>query len=70
MYAGNDTMLTSATCTQIWKIKKDINIKPSIYIKFGFHHYLFHDKILKTRLHLPIFAQYFFKKLFSVILNN
>ena len=50
--------------------KKAINIKPSIYIKFGFHHYLFHDKIFKTRPHLPIFAQYFLKKSFSLILNN
>jgi len=58
------TMLTSATCTQIWEIKKAINIKLSIYIKFGFHHYLFHDKIFKTRPHLTIFAQYFKKIIF------
>ena len=41
------------------EIKKTIYTKPSIYIKFGLHYHHFHDKIFKTRPHLPIFPQYF-----------
>ena len=38
--------------------KKTINLKLCIQIKFGLHYYLFHNKIFKTRPHLPTFAQY------------
>ena len=40
-------------------LKKTINHKLCIQIKFQLHHYLFHDKIFKTRPHFPIFVHYF-----------
>ena len=45
------------------KLKKAITIKPNTRIKLGMHHYLFYDKIFKTKSHLPMFARYF-KKIF------
>ena len=38
------------------KLKKTINNKLSIQIKFEYHHYLSYDKIFKTRPHLSMFT--------------
>lgn len=35
------------------KFKKAINVKVSIQIKFGWHHYLYYDENYKIRSHLP-----------------
>ena len=39
-------------------VKKTINLKLCIQIKFRLHYYPFHNKIFKARPHLPTFAQY------------
>ena len=44
-----------------FELKKTITIKLSIQIKFEYHHYLFYDKIFKTRPHLSMFTWYFLK---------
>ena len=49
------------------KLKKIITIKPSIQIKFEFHHYLSYDKIFKTRQHLPMFTRIFKKYIFKIL---
>ena len=41
------------------KLKKAIDIKPCIQIKFELYHSLFYDKIFKIRSHLPIFCTIF-----------
>jgi hypothetical protein len=51
------------------KLKKAINTKTSIQIKFRLHHYLSYDKIFKIRPHLLMLARYFLK-IFSLILSN
>ena len=50
-------------------LKKTINHKLCIQIKFQLHHYLFHDKIFKTRPHFPIFVRYLNIYIF-LVLNN
>jgi len=41
------------------KLKKVVDIKPCIQIKFELYHSLSYDKIFKTRSHLPIFCMIF-----------
>ena len=41
------------------KLKKAIDIKPCIQIKFELYHSLFYDKIFKIRSHLSIFYMIF-----------
>ena len=57
----------NADITSNQKLKKVIIIKPSIQIKFEFHHYLSYDKIFKTRPHLPMFAGIFKKYIFKIL---
>jgi len=49
-------------------LKKSINLKLYVQIKFRLHHYVFYDKIFETIPHLTIFAHYFLK--IFLILNN
>ena len=46
------------------KLKKAVDIKPCIQIKFELYRSLSYDKIFKTRSHLPIFCTIFWKLIF------
>ena len=50
-------------------LKKSINLKPYVQIKFRLQHYFSYDKIFKIRPHLLIFAQYF-KNYFLILINK
>ena len=67
MYAQPDKNADITYMHANQKLKKTITIKPSIQIKFEFHHYLSYDKIFKTRPHLPMFARIFKKYLFKIL---
>ena len=56
MRADEDKLIISLICKVNSHSKKYINLKFCVQIKLQLHHYLFYDKIFKTRHHLLMFA--------------